>query len=48
MALPRLIAAAKRLLEQGFTCPGYSAHGFAAFESNIDFDIRLVAQLTYF
>ena len=40
VALPRLIAPAKRLLEQGFTCPGYSAHGFQAYESNIDFEIR--------
>ena len=40
MALPRLIAAAKRLLESGFVCPGYSQYGFQAYESNIDFEIR--------
>ena len=41
VAIPRLIAPAKRLLEQGFTCPGYSSHGFQAYESNIDFEVRL-------
>ena len=40
MALPRLIAPAKRLLEQGFTCPGYSVHGYQCYETNIDFEIR--------
>lgn len=40
VALPRLIAPAKRLLEQGFSCPGYSQFGFQAYESNIDFEIR--------
>ncbi|KAJ8299468.1 hypothetical protein KUTeg_023528 [Tegillarca granosa] len=42
VALPRLIAPAKRLLEQGFTCPGYSQFGFQAYESNIDFEIRFM------
>lgn len=40
VAIPRLIAPAKRLLEQGFTCPGYSINGFQAYESNIDFEVR--------
>lgn len=40
VAIPRLIAPAKRLLEQGFTCPGYSSNGFQAYESNIDFEVR--------
>lgn len=42
VALPRLIAPTKRLLEQGFTCPGYSVHGFQTYESNIDFEIRFM------
>ncbi|KAL3841404.1 hypothetical protein ACJMK2_019556 [Sinanodonta woodiana] len=42
MALPRLIAPAKRLLEQGFQCPGYSQHGFQTYETNIDFEIRFM------
>lgn len=40
MALPRLIAPARRILEGGFTCPGYSQHGYQTYESNIDFEIR--------
>lgn len=40
VALPRLIAPCKRLLEQGFQCPGYSQYGFQTYESNIDFEIR--------
>ncbi|XP_055958058.1 DNA polymerase delta catalytic subunit-like isoform X2 [Patella vulgata] len=42
MALPRLIAPAKRLLEQGFQCPGFGTNGFQAYESNIDFEIRFM------
>ncbi|XP_025087757.1 DNA polymerase delta catalytic subunit-like [Pomacea canaliculata] len=42
MAIPRLIAPAKRLLEQGFVCPGYAQHGFQTYESNIDFEIRFM------
>ena len=40
MALPRLIAPAKRLLEQGFQFEGYPLHGYQSYESNIDFEIR--------
>ncbi|RUS73135.1 hypothetical protein EGW08_019097, partial [Elysia chlorotica] len=43
VALPRLIAPAKRMLEQGFVCPGYSQFGFQSYESNIDFEIRFMA-----
>ncbi|KAK7098957.1 DNA polymerase delta catalytic subunit-like [Littorina saxatilis] len=42
MAIPRLIAPSKRLLEQGFTCPGYPAYGYQTYESNIDFEIRFM------
>jgi len=40
LALPRLIAAAKRLLEREAIYPSAGSHAFQAFESNIDFDIR--------
>lgn len=40
MALPRLIAPAKRLLEQGLRCGTLGLHGFQAYEANIDFEIR--------
>lgn len=42
VAIPRLIAPAKRLLEQGFQCPGYGQYGFTSYESNIDFEIRFM------
>ncbi|KAK2158176.1 hypothetical protein LSH36_175g04050 [Paralvinella palmiformis] len=42
LAVPKLVPAAKRILEQGFTCPGYSQHGFAPFESNVDFETRFM------
>ncbi|MEE6482709.1 hypothetical protein FKM82_013321 [Ascaphus truei] len=41
MALPRLIAPAKRLLEQGLHC-GTSIHSYQAYEANIDFEIRFM------
>lgn len=40
VALPRLIAAVKRLLEKGDIYPAVGHHDYRAFESNIDFDIR--------
>lgn len=42
VAIQRLIAPSKRLLEQGFTCPGYSNFGYSSYESNIDFEIRFM------
>ncbi|XP_059584205.1 DNA polymerase delta catalytic subunit isoform X1 [Alligator mississippiensis] len=42
MALPRLIAPAKRLLEQGLRCGTLGLHGFQAYEANIDFEIRFM------
>ncbi|XP_005098812.2 DNA polymerase delta catalytic subunit [Aplysia californica] len=42
VALPRLIAPCKRLLEQGFVCPGYPQHAYQTYESNIDFEIRFM------
>ncbi|XP_052225251.1 DNA polymerase delta catalytic subunit-like [Dreissena polymorpha] len=42
VALPRLIAAAKRLLEQGFNCPGYGQYALQGYETNIDFEIRFM------
>ena len=40
MALPKYNATARRLLEKGFTFPGYLNHVYKAYESNIDFEIR--------
>nr|BAJ78755.1 DNA polymerase delta catalytic subunit [Blattella nipponica] len=42
VALPRLIAACKRLLERETIYPPAGSHQFQAFESNIDFDIRFM------
>lgn len=42
VALPRLIAASKRLLEKENVYPVFSGHHYKMFESNIDFDIRFV------
>ena len=41
LAIPRLIAPCKRLLEHGFSySPRMPAHNYHVFESNIDFEIR--------
>lgn len=41
VALPRLVAPAKRLLESGFSVPPlYPLRGYQSYESNIDFEIR--------
>nr|BAJ78754.1 DNA polymerase delta catalytic subunit [Tenodera aridifolia] len=42
VALPRLIAACKRLLEKEVIYPPAGSHCFQAFESNVDFDIRFM------
>ncbi|XP_061445561.1 DNA polymerase delta catalytic subunit isoform X1 [Rhineura floridana] len=42
MAMPRLIAPAKRLLEQGLRCGTLGVHHYQAYESNIDFEIRFM------
>lgn len=42
MAMPRLIAPAKRLLEQGLKFGPFPIQHFQAFEANIDFEIRCV------
>ena len=44
MSVPRLIAPAKRLLEKGeVNVPNFSNATYRAFESNIDFEIRFMA-----
>ena len=40
LALPKFNATARRLLEKGFTFPGFPNHVYKAYESNIDFEIR--------
>uniref|UniRef100_A0A673GFC6 DNA polymerase n=1 Tax=Sinocyclocheilus rhinocerous TaxID=307959 RepID=A0A673GFC6_9TELE len=42
MAMPRLIAPAKRLLEQGFKFANFATQSYQAYEANIDFEIRLM------
>ena len=40
VALPRFIAAAKRLLERGEIAQPFNQYTYTAYESNIDFEIR--------
>ncbi|XP_016118334.1 DNA polymerase delta catalytic subunit-like [Sinocyclocheilus grahami] len=42
MAMPRLIAPAKRLLEQGFKFASFATQSYQAYEANIDFEIRFM------
>ena len=45
MAMPRLIAPAKRLLEQGFKFGPFSTQSYPSYEANIDFEIRCVVRV---
>ena len=40
MATPRLIAPAKRLLEQGLKVAPFGLQNYQSYEANIDFEIR--------
>uniref|UniRef100_A0A665UXQ5 DNA polymerase delta catalytic subunit n=1 Tax=Echeneis naucrates TaxID=173247 RepID=A0A665UXQ5_ECHNA len=42
MAMPRLIAPAKRLLEQGFKFGPFPLQSYQPYEANIDFEIRFM------
>uniref|UniRef100_A0A4W6BQ12 DNA polymerase n=1 Tax=Lates calcarifer TaxID=8187 RepID=A0A4W6BQ12_LATCA len=42
MAMPRLIAPAKRLLEQGFKFGPFPIQNYQSYEANIDFEIRFM------
>ncbi|XP_042775245.1 DNA polymerase delta catalytic subunit isoform X1 [Panthera uncia] len=42
LALPRLLAPARRLLEQGIRVPGLGTPSFAPYETNVDFEIRFM------
>uniref|UniRef100_A0A8B9LHQ7 DNA polymerase n=1 Tax=Astyanax mexicanus TaxID=7994 RepID=A0A8B9LHQ7_ASTMX len=42
MAMPRLVAPAKRLLEQGFKFANFSTQSYSPYEANIDFEIRFM------
>lgn len=48
VALPRFIAAAKRLLEKGEIDPPFNNYCYQAYESNIDFEIRLDVFTVFF
>ena len=45
MAMPRLIAPAKRLLEQGIKFGPFPLQNYQSYEANIDFEIRSVFYL---
>ena len=39
MALPKLVAPAKRILESGFRCPQLAERAYSTYESNIDYEV---------
>uniref|UniRef100_A0A4X2K7Y0 DNA polymerase delta catalytic subunit n=1 Tax=Vombatus ursinus TaxID=29139 RepID=A0A4X2K7Y0_VOMUR len=42
LALPRLVAPARRLLESGIRLPGLGSPSFQPYEANVDFEIRFM------
>ena len=46
VALQKLIAPTRRLVEGGFDCPGYGQRGYHTYESNIDFEVRFLVRNT--
>ena len=45
LALPKLVAAARRLLDRGLTVPGFGDRSYASFESNIEYEIRFMIDM---
>ena len=45
LVLPKYISATKRVLESGMDFPGYGMQGYHTYESNIDFEIRFMADM---
>jgi DNA polymerase delta subunit 1 len=45
VALPKLIAPAKRLLESGFFTSEFGERGYQTYESNVDFEIRFMCDM---
>jgi len=45
VVLPKLVAPAKRLLENGITLPSYGLRAFQVYESNIEYEIRLMVDV---
>ena len=45
LALPKLIATARRLLERGLNLPGIGEKSFSVFESNIEYEIRFMIDM---
>jgi DNA polymerase delta subunit 1 len=43
--LPKYIGTVKRILESGYEFPGYGMQGYQTYESNIDFEIRFMADM---
>ena len=42
MATPKLLAPAKRLLEQGITVSPYGLRGYTVYETNVEFEVRFM------
>ena len=45
LVLPKFISVVKRILESGFEFPGYGMQAYQTYESNIDFEIRFMADM---
>jgi DNA polymerase delta subunit 1 len=42
VAMPTLVPRARRVLEQGFTCPGYGSLQYQTYESNVPYVLRFM------
>ena len=45
LALPKLVASSRRLLERGLVVPGFGDRCYAAYESNIEYEIRFMIDM---
>ena len=46
LVLPKFISIIKRILESGFDFPGHGLQAYNTYESNIDFEIRFMADMS--
>jgi len=46
MALPKLVAPAKRILETGFKFAGFPERGYSTYESNIDYEVNAAHEIS--
>ena len=42
VALPHLVAPAKRILDRGFTCGRFTSRNYTSYEANVDFESRFM------